>query len=87
MALKELPFVEINSRDFLASLQRMIAMSSDYFIQQFESEEERNAFPQLNDTRFLAKFDYRQVNSVLLRDHTFAPGPYMYSGGYGNYQN
>jgi hypothetical protein len=34
--------VEINSRDFLASLQRMIAMSNEYFIQQFDDEEERN---------------------------------------------
>jgi hypothetical protein len=77
MALKELPYVEINSRDFLASLQRMIAMCSDYFIQQFESEEERNAIQQLNETRFLVKFDYRQVHSVLMRDHMFAPNPYM----------
>jgi hypothetical protein len=45
MIFNEEPYVEINSRDFLASLQRMLAMTNDYFIQQFDSEEERESLP------------------------------------------
>jgi hypothetical protein len=39
------PKVEINCRDFLASLQRMIAMNNDYFNQQFDDPEEKALFP------------------------------------------
>jgi len=33
--LEQNPFIEVNSRDFLASLLRMINLNSDFFVQQF----------------------------------------------------
>jgi len=50
MVFSERPFVEINSRDFLASLQRMIAMANDHFISQIDAVEEIKA---LTDLRYL----------------------------------
>jgi hypothetical protein len=32
IVLSDVPLVEVNSRDFLASLQRMVAMNNDYFV-------------------------------------------------------
>lgn len=32
IVLSDIPLVEVNSRDFLASLQRMVAMNNDYFV-------------------------------------------------------
>ena len=38
-------FVEINSRDFLASLHRMIAMNNECFKNQFDAEDELRDIP------------------------------------------
>jgi hypothetical protein len=57
--------VEVNARDFLASLQRMVAMNNEYFVQQFESLEERAWLLQGSDVRLLSKLKYYNVNSQL----------------------
>ena len=33
--------MEVNQRDFLASLHRMLSLHNDYFIHQFDSQDER----------------------------------------------
>ena len=35
------PLMEVNSRDFLASLHRMLSLNNDYFINQFDFLDER----------------------------------------------
>lgn len=60
--------VEVNARDFLASLQRMVAMNNEYFVQQFDSYEERTWLPQGADSRLLSKLKYYNVNSPLFQD-------------------
>lgn len=35
------PVMEVNSRDFLASLHRMLSLNNDYFIHQFDFQDER----------------------------------------------
>ena len=57
--------VEVNARDFLASLHRMVAMNNEYFVQQFESLEERAWLLQGSDVRILSKLKYYNVNSPL----------------------
>ena len=40
-AFDESPVMEVNQRDFLASLHRMLQLNNDYFIHQFDYLEER----------------------------------------------
>mmetsp|Transcript_21256 Transcript_21256/g.20406 ORF Transcript_21256/g.20406 Transcript_21256/m.20406 type:complete len:222 (+) Transcript_21256:1480-2145(+) len=54
-------FVEVNSRDFLASLHRLLALNSDYFRQQFDADEERLLIPQMLTSQLLYKFEASQL--------------------------
>jgi len=55
--MSEIPVCEINSRDFLASLNRMVGMNNEYFISQFEGEE-KEMVPQFREIRVLENFNY-----------------------------
>jgi hypothetical protein len=52
----------------------MVALNNEYFVQQFESPEEKSQLPQLSEVRLLGKFKYYNVNSPLFQD------PYLYQG-------
>lgn len=52
----------------------MVAMNNDYFVQQFESLEERAHFPQLSEVRLLGKFKYYNLSTPLFQDASLFQG-------------
>ena len=59
------PFVEINSRDFLASLQRMIAMTNDHFIMQMDENADQE-LKSAKDVNYLSKLNLKNIISPML---------------------
>jgi len=81
-AFEQDPMLEVSSRDFLASLHRMLAIGNEYFVHQFDSLEERRrivktllspGFDTEGSGGVLSFFKIQNVNADLAHDPALNP--------------